>query len=564
MKLSLKREWLEYGMLFIVLGILLWIGPGRIWDHRIDQGYPYAYNAADAFQHQSRAAGIAIIGDYKYEPVHHFAGAPPEFPGYYPPLFPQLGALLIVTSGLKSFISVPGLLFFSTIISAALMYLLIRRFNPTVALLALPLFPFVFLNQAISNAYTWGHWPQMTGQVFLIFVAWILSQLPFEKWEILLLCGLSGTVLMYTGHAVMAALFMMVFIITYVLKNGLRFDFLARLALIALGVIIISFQYLIYFLNIWAPLQLRLTSLITEWRSGGGVFTLGGFLTLKWMVLTGVVVGALLLIQQARKKDSGKWVPILFSLTMLALGYANYIGFGKRAFFIRSFWPFYLSLFLGLAIYTLGKILLPRVNLKWKTSFAIVVSTTLLLIVLLVMPSIATGSGLMNPPLWDGLMWLQQATPEDARILFWYGDGFVGDNTWNIWRYHQYVQTEDYIAALQNLSVRRHYYTSIVSDSFPYFVIPIDLHKKNPLFWGWTWNNTYDFRMRAYRDICEMDYFVFAKGSRQPVLAQYGLYIASKLLEKDWITEAFQNEYILILRNGQPGDTCIEDHKIQQ
>lgn len=563
MKLSLKREWLEYGLLLLVIGVLLWIGPGRIWEHRIDNGYPYGYLAADAFHHQARAAGIATLGNYRYEPIEYFTGDNPTFPGFYPPVFSQTGAVWSTLTGLESYHTAPGLTFFAALAGAALMYLIIRRFNPTVALLSLPLYPFMFLTQATVNGFTWGHWPQVTGLVFVVFIGWVVSQLSTRGWEVLLFWGVVGSIMTYTAHTIMAGLFLLIFLIVYTMKNGIKKGIALRLGLVGVAAGIATAWFLVIFKNVLLAVNPYKFNILTDWVGGGGILTGGDFGILWWVVLAGVVLATVSFVQLA-KKNEGSYVPLLFSMVMLALGYTNYIGFEKRAFFIRLLWPVCLSLFFGLAIYSLGKLLLGLIGWRWSAPLALIVSLVLILVVLAKVPPIMTGPGVMNQGFWDSLVWLRDSTPKDARLVFMYGDGFIGDDLWNVERYHLRVLPEDYVAALQNGSVRRHYLSTINTETFAYCVVPMDLYKKNPISWGWTWNISYDYRLVRERDICSLDYLVFAKTSYQPILAQYNMYIATRLLEKPWITEAFSNEDMLILKNEKPGEACIENHQIEQ
>ena len=55
------------------------------------------------------------------------------------------------------------------------------------------------------------------------------------------------------------------------------------------------------------------------------------------------------------------------------------------------------------------------------------------------------------------------------------------------------------------------------------------------------------------------DYLIFDKVSRQQVLAQYNLLIANELLGKDYISQEFENEVAVILKNNQVGADCIEE-----
>lgn len=574
MKIAFKREWLEYGTLLIVLGLLFWLGPGTIWDHKIDYGYPYAFNAEDTFHHQARTEGILRVGHYKYEPIEHVTGIYPDYPGYYPPGFSQLATVWTAFDGLESYHTTPGLMFLSTLASAGLMYFLIKKFNPKVALLSLPLFIYLFSSSVAMRYFTWGHWPSIFGHTFLLLIGWGFSQLEIAHWEILLILIFTGGVMTYTSWMIMVGMFLVLFLIMHTAKKGLHPTFLLKLGFIGIGTIVLSSRYLIIFYNILITLKSAnrvLLAPLTGWPGGGGVLTpqmfgtVLGLVKLWWLILIGAVLAAIILVLRFKQdKNSKSWAPLLFSITMLGLGYSHYIGFGKRAFLLRLFWPLYLSIFFGLFVYHTGNLIFRQLKMRWNTAIISILVGALVLVVFFTVPRSSSGSGMMTPDLWEAITWLRDDTPKHTTFAIMYGDVLGSDMLWNLHRHHFLIDKEGYIEALQNLTVKRHYSSIISSHIYSFRIVPADHHKKNPLFWGWEWNMSLDYLLRRDRDICAYDYILFTKHSREPVLAQYGLYIANLLLEKPWITVAFENNYAFILHNAKIGDACIEEQKIQQ
>ena len=61
------------------------------------------------------------------------------------------------------------------------------------------------------------------------------------------------------------------------------------------------------------------------------------------------------------------------------------------------------------------------------------------------------------------------------------------------------------------------------------------------------------------KDICSFDYYVFDRSSRQPVLAQYNLLIASELQDDGSAAKVFENQVSVIMKNNNPGADCIEE-----
>ncbi len=562
--MKIKREWLEYGMLLLTLALLLWLGPGQIWAHQIDHGYPYAYNAADTFQHQGRAAGILHVGDYQYEPMERVSGFFAEFPGYYPPTVSQLGALWAAFPRLDTYLTTPALIFLSTIISAALIYFIIRRFNKIVALLSLPLFLYMFSTPVAMRYFTWGHWPGIFGQLFIIMLAWVVLERDMPGWILFIIIALTGAFMAYTSYVIPTAILIIALLALLLWKGELKLKRILKLAIAAIVFLIIVSRFALIFVNVWSPLMEQQT-VLTDWPGGGGAPQFAELGAIRYLIILGVILSIVILGQQFLKKKITQPLVILFGLLMLGLGYANAIGFHKRAFFVRLYWPIYLSLFLGLILYYGGKMLLQQSGMKWNTTIATAVTLILILTITLTIEKPDAGQGSLNQQLWDGITWLRDETPPDTTFAIMYGDVFVGDIFLNLQRHHFLIEKDEYYELIQNNSVRRHMYSTIGTNWYPWAVVPEDLSKENPIIWNWEYDfNLIEGNLWKDRDICDWDYVLFTKQSYQPILVQYGLYIANIMTENEWINIAYQNDLVVILHNTQKGDACIEDHDLQQ
>ncbi len=564
MRLALKGEWLEYALLLLTLTLLLWLGPGTIWAHQVDHGYPYAYNAADAFQHQARAEGILLIGDYEYEPMERISGVFAEFPGYYPPTVSQLGALWAAIPGLETYHTTPALVFLSIFVSGALMYFIIRRFNKIMALLSLPLYLYLFSTPVAMRYFTWGHWPGIFGQLFIFLLAWTVLERDMPGWILFILIALTGVFMAYTSYVIPTGIIILA-ALGLMLRNGeLRMNRILTLALAAPVFLLIVSRFAIIFINVWGPLM-EAQTVVRDWPGGGGAPVFAELGAIRLLVVCGAILSVVILSQQFLKKSVTKPLIILFGLVMFGLGYANAIGFHKRAFFVRLLWPIYLSVFLGILLYYAGQMLLKQLGIKWNLALGVGVTAILLITIAATISKPSAGAGTMNQQLWDGITWLRDTTPENATFAVMYGDVFVGDLLWNLQRHHFLIDKGGYVEAFKNNSVKRYPLGVIGTNVYPFTIIPEDLHKKNPVFWGWEEDSSLaEKNLWKERDICAWDYILFTKQSYQPALTQYGLYIANLLLEKEWIDIVFQNDEVAILHNSNTGDACIEDQQIKQ
>ena len=114
------------------------------------------------------------------------------------------------------------------------------------------------------------------------------------------------------------------------------------------------------------------------------------------------------------------------------------------------------------------------------------------------------------------------------------------------------VLTNDFVDAINKKEIRKIYGTEMPADGgagTPY--------RKTLFSYGdYAAEMGESFFIRE-RDICDFDYFVFDKASRQKVLADYNLAIASELVKKG-AEVTFQNGLVLVIKNNRIGGDCIE------
>jgi len=286
---------------------------------------------------------------------------------------------------------------------------------------------------------------------------------------------------------------------------------------------------------------------------GGGtpLILLSDFQLLLIPLAIGTVLG-LILFKKFR-------IPVLIGLFMLVVGHTNYIGFGIRAFQPRFLWPVYFSFLFGLGFYMLLKF----IPLKLKTISTLGLSALFILILsnAITLPNIPTynrisTSGLMSQEHWEGFQWVSENTPKESKIFYFYGDVYSQDAILrNSKRFHTQVDTDDFVAALQDNKIKKIYRADVPADhgaGMPYLksFLNIGLHQTEDVdsyLWG-----VHDF------DVCEFDYVVFDRASRQPVLAQYNLLIANEMLQRG-ADLVFENSILVIVKNNNIGAECIEE-----
>lgn len=541
---------LETPYLIVIFGLLLFFGVGNLWNHELRHEFPYGMFASDAFQQQVRSEGITDAGNYRNEPSYIVKGYD-DVVGYYPPVIHHTGAILHFSSGLPSYDATYFMVFFAGIVSAFVIYIIIRSFNASAALLALPM-AFLLFSDKSYVGFTWGHWASIAGQLMLIASFWALSRLRESRTEILLGIFMAALAMTHQSELVYGAVFIAVYCIFLLARKELGFVLLKKLFIAAAVALVISGYYLYVFANSFGIVNPYTFFIARDW-GGTPIFHIQDF----GLLLAFLLVGAVFSVPLLKKAN----VIVIAGFYMLLVGYTNYVGFAVRAFQPRLLWPLYFSVFFGLGIYSMIRFL-PKAVRKAAVFSACAVFVAILA-GLLSVPLVPAYSKISSPGLMDGLhweafQWISQNTPSESKVYFFYGDPYGQDAILrNTKRYHAQVEPEDFVAALQERETRKVYLTEVPGDhgaGMPYYSSfgKISLHLLEKEYKDKYGDMNFD--------VCAFDYFVFDKASVQPVLAQYNIIIANAMLGRK-AELVFENGLIAILKNSNVNGDCIETGK---
>ncbi|MBI2523133.1 hypothetical protein HYW19_01965 [Candidatus Woesearchaeota archaeon] len=534
--------------------VMLYLGPGILFDHKIKHDFPFAYGASDAFQHQVRTEAIKDIGN-RFEAPYIVKGFK-DFVIIYPPVMYQLAIMLSYSSGLEIYDAIYFVVVFFAVIAALIMYFVIKEFNKTVAILSLPLSILIFSFPA-STGFLWGHWPSVLSQSFVVLVFWSILRREIKHSFILIAIAISATALTHTSETIFAIIFMAIFFgLRLAFKKLTKREFI-NMALAGMIFLIISFYYLVIFINTWAVKQPFVFAVQPLWDGNPG-FYIAGF----GLLLIPIAIGLIFSISEIKALH----VAIIAPIVMLIGSYMNYIGFEVRSFQLRFFWPIYLSFFLGFGIYATSKFAIKKWNLMYASAsfiillvlfsgivkFPALMQTDIQTIPYIPYLNRETSPGLMSPFHWESLSWIRDNTPKDATVYFFYGDIYSQDAVLrNTKRIHQQVDPEDFVKALQERKIKKEYITEFPGDTAGSFY-------QRPSFFHFTSPDLPSGFNFGLKSICNFDYYVFDKVSRQNVLAQYNLLIANEMLKKG-AEVVFENEAVVVLKSNNVGGDCIEE-----
>lgn len=540
----LKLE-LEAVYLVIIFGILLFVSYGQVSGHQLRHETPVGYFAADAIQDEGWAQGIKESGSYKYFPAYASAGFNDTIAWYAPTLM-QSSIMFSYLSGLETHDSLIFMAYFLTAISCIVMYIIIRGYSKNIALLSLPLF-FILFSEKFYSMLALGQWAYAAVNMFMLAAFWVFTKIDIKKSYLLLAVFLAGIIFTHPFELVYIAAFAVLFLVIKLAAKQFKPDVLKKIIIAVIIALVIS-AYFILLLK------------LSVFSSFAG--TEGGFINLKAPIVTGhygypdiyikyiglpliiIVIGMLFSLPKIKKMGT----LVFIGFFMLLVGYTNYLGggLGDRAFQNRFFWPVYLSVFFGIGIYTIARFVVK----KWKNIYGIGISIILVIILINCYHKDMAAGSMISLQEMQAFKWIEHNTPEDSRIYFFYGDAY--SQTSNLWltrRLCVLVDTNDFVGALKENTVKREYITRHV-EGFLY-------HRTGLFESGDYYAEKGAEFFRGPMNICNFSYYVFNKKSQQPALAQYNVYIMQKMLANDWIKEVYSNGLVSVLKNEKPGDDCI-------
>ena len=545
--------------MMLFFGIFLFAGYGILSGGRLQHDFPYGYLASDAFQHQIRAESIKDAGNYRNEASYIVMGIKNAV-GYYPPVLYHLSVILSHLSGLEVYDTIYFIVFLFAAIASMLTYIIIRNFNKNVAIISLPISLLVF-SAGLYTGFTWGNWPSLLSQFFLVCVFWCTSRISLNRSYLLLGIFFSANVMTHTSEALFAGVYLaLFFLVSCIAAKKLELISLKNIILGGIIAFAITSHYIVIFKGVWVPRQPFVFAVAREWDNP--TMYLSDFRLFAAFMILGVILSLFFI-----KKSI---VPALSSLTMILVGMGNYYGFREKAFQLRFFWPIFISFLAGFGIYQSLKLVVR----EWKLIYSIAISSVFIFMIAPSgIPFIPDGlagyankipiiphysrletSGLMDPYHWEALKWIEKNTEEKSRIYFFQGDIYGQDAILrNGKRTHAQIIPEDFIDAIKKREIRRIYDTDMPGDGgggAPY--------RKSFFSFGFALDENREESSPGKKDICLFDYYVFDKLSRQQVFAQYNILIASELQKKDFIEKSFENQVVLILKNKKTGADCIE------
>jgi len=550
MKLKLNSNLFESIFLIVVFFTLLLAGVGVLWDHKISHEFPYSYLASDAFQDLDIAQNVKDSGNYRYYSISGGIGNK-DVVGQYVPILFTLPVLFSYSSGLEVYDSIYLMMFLLSSFGSIMMYLLIRKFNKSVAILSLPLSLFLF-NGPFYVAFTWGQWGYLLGSYFLIAAVWAITKLEIKYSFILLGVILSGNFHAHPSEAMYIAGFGFVYLFfNSLMDKKINLKAIKNYLYSIILFVIISFNYIIIFKNTFFKGNTggKLVDLANPTSFGWKPLFLSSFDFLYILIIIGVLISLFFI----KKKNLAG---ILLGWFMLVVGYTNYLGgtLGSRSMQSRFFWPIYLGVFVGLLFY----VLLKFVFKKRIFLYSILVSLALLIAIFNLYTDRFTTPGIMNQYNWESLDWIKKNAGAESKILFFYSDVYTHNSPVRQTNKSNFLVKGDYDFyefLMQNRSIKRKFTVRPEGESSN------SLPKRLSFF-------KFEERTAPFGeyDICKFNYFVLdilPQSSRQPYLIQANNIVRSYILDNDIGKEVFNNQVVSVIKNEQFEKDCLPENGVK-
>ncbi|MBN2454048.1 hypothetical protein JXB11_00730 [Candidatus Woesearchaeota archaeon] len=529
---------LEGVYLLLILAMILFAGPGILFNKSLTHSTPQGFLASDSYWHYSLAQYVREQGKYDLMPPSMVAGYE-DVVGFNPPMLYTTTASLSILSGIEVHDAIQIMGFLFTLLAIFAMYFIVRRVNRKVALMALPLTLLVYVSP-FNTAFLVGQWHFLTGVAFIAGAVMVVASLGIGKGWPLLAIMLMGLVNSHTAEFYYFVGFLLALFAVRLFLRQLKMGEVKKTALAYAIGIAASFYYGIIFLNTYQKYNsIELFKVTTSVANFTNIH-FSDFSWLQFFLFAGIALNLFFIVRKLISKQPFG-AAYLFPLAMLVVGLSNYFFLDYHAFQVRFMWPIYLA---PLFVYPLYQLM---ASFKLKSAvFAYAGSFIIMIVVFFGFAGLNGMQMQISPEYWNQVQWIKQNTAENARVLYLPGDLHSGAFVWPQQRVPYIAAVDSYDEFASNGSVKQDYtvYISSASDSkYAY---------RGGLFsYGY---HGIEENLTVSRDICDYDYLVIDGASREPIIAQYNIALAERLFRAG-AEQVFANGKGVVVRNA--GGDCL-------
>jgi hypothetical protein len=541
-----RRRIVEAAIIVLFVIIFLSVHVGRVWDYKIEHEYPYYFNANDNFFHSELSDYVKEKGNYDTSPYYVFGGYT-DVEGYLPPLLYHLSAGVSLLAGMETYDTTYMVTIMLTVFAALLIFFSIRRVNEKLALLSLPFMIGIFA-MPFEIPYAWGLWIFLMGAVFFMSVVWYLTAEKPKYSFLILAVLLSGAAFGHASELIFSIGLIAVYlvIIYFITKKLDQQD--VRMIIISLIIFgVISAYYLLIFYFTYMTIQpFTLSVMEAPVFAPNFPVNMDTFGYIQYLLILGLLVAIISLVSKDEMKSliNVEKTPFLLIaiIYVILIGFTNYIGFGVRAFQMRTIWPILLAALTAMPIYT-GLLFVKMLRFR----YVVPISVVLLLVLASTYYNVHAGTGMMDKETWDAFKWIGNNTEKNSKIFWFYSLPMVQEfSLFSSKRIPFKVSIDDYVDGVNSHAIKNTYNGSIVvlTDA----KIPFSRSITN---YGYHMDEDLFKKIEVQNTNSAMDYYVFGLAKIDDVAINYNKLIVSKMLESNSASVVFSNSAIVILKTNR-------------
>lgn len=523
----------------------LWQGLGESSEHSFEHDHPFGHIHSDAYTRSIMADWISNYGSYKYAPPYMAEGYNDTI-GVYLSGTEIMTAMFSSFSGFETYDAHPLFLHLLALFSVFVLYMIIRRYNKSLALLFLPFTLLFYYSAKIDfQIFYQGNWPDFLSVMTMIFLFWSFQHHEKKGFWFLATIFMSCVIFNHASSGTLIIYFILLYI---VFIRDIKL--IKRLILPGILTMIVSAYFI--FLVKFGIAESRFTDgsilkplFFTFSEVSPHAVRLSDYGFFKIPIYIGIAVSLYLLWK--------KRFDVLVVLTLIIGAYSNNIG-NARYNDLSNALPLCAAFFISLLLYLL-------IN-NFKSIRYHIVTVVFLMAIIFVPFSYGVKydvNYLIDDYHWQSLKWIDESTEKDDTFFFFYADPYF--NYYNgaylfSKRVGNNVEINDYGQKLNSNKIYRYYNATRFSFQrqflFPYWdgFLSIDFYGDEPKIGD-----------RFFiADICSYDYIVFdivpSNIEYLKPLSIYNGYIREHLLTTNF-KEVFNNNVVSIIENERKNEECI-------
>lgn len=415
MEINKKSLWWGYLPLVALIAVAFLVVNPYLFQNSLDSSSPNSYHANDAYAHLAYIVDVLEVGNYNHESQFYVGFNGAQLSPREPPLLFFYIGFLSNLLGIQPHVAALFGLFLGLILAISTIYIILKKYSLTWAILFLPVTLFLF-TFPFSALITWGFWKACTMYFILTTsLVFFVSKLDWKKAPLLAI--LTSSIIL--ASPALLPYFLLLLVLKLILEKLVWKKNFYILAVSGITTLIITIHYFLnYSLARTATGQNKIANLFGFVQGyelyGANAYT-SHFGIWWWIALIGFAYALIYLVQHYKDKETYNYKNVLLFSLIFIVFLLPAIGV-TRIYQFRLLWPLFVAVFVGLALY-LGLTLAKKVK-SFPTEWgAVIISVILIIGMFSYLPFSKTNQSITSNEQWDAYTYVHQQAPKDATLL---------------------------------------------------------------------------------------------------------------------------------------------------